>query len=312
MFEQNRMTAYDKLDWHYDAAVRAGQPAENAFTHIGLYLAWIIRHDLHDPDAFPADHVLAVKSGGMSGSDLADDIDGKLVADVLSAEGNAFTDAYYDRYLEDYAATFAHLPDYGVVDEPDNYGRIEEVIDRRYQAWVADGRPAPASGEDDPAVDTDSDPGAARELTAELDQLIAELDFVRELPNPDQLPHVAPDLERLVPADLTDPPMDVYSTDATDWNSSLLNRALRRLGVRPDDTAVASAIGGSGPSTFVVTLYAVLGADAARLQEEFRLVIERPGRGPWETREIAGRTVMWADERAFAAASGRKPGSSSM
>jgi hypothetical protein len=62
------MAAYDKLDWHYDAAVEAGQPGENGFTHIGIYLAWLIRHDLHDPDSFPADHVEAIKRGKMTGS----------------------------------------------------------------------------------------------------------------------------------------------------------------------------------------------------------------------------------------------------
>ncbi|MEJ7803359.1 MAG: hypothetical protein WKH68_08315 [Candidatus Limnocylindria bacterium] len=43
-------TAYDKLDYHVDGALQAGQPEERAFTHIGLYLAWLIRHDLHNPE----------------------------------------------------------------------------------------------------------------------------------------------------------------------------------------------------------------------------------------------------------------------
>jgi hypothetical protein len=29
------VTAYDKLDWHYDSALEAGQATENAFTRIG-------------------------------------------------------------------------------------------------------------------------------------------------------------------------------------------------------------------------------------------------------------------------------------
>src|SRR5690349_15012547 len=43
------VTSYDRIDWHLDSAIAAGQPEENAFAHIGLYLAWLIRHDLHDP-----------------------------------------------------------------------------------------------------------------------------------------------------------------------------------------------------------------------------------------------------------------------
>jgi hypothetical protein len=140
---------YDKLDWHLDGAVAAGQPEENGFVHIGFYLAWMIRHDLHDPLWFPPEHVAAVKAGEMSGSDLADDIDTKLGADEMSPEGSAFSDACYARYLEAYAQAFAHVPDYGVVDEPANEARAAEEIDRLYAGWVADGRPAPAGQADD-------------------------------------------------------------------------------------------------------------------------------------------------------------------
>ena len=69
------VAVYDKLDWHFDSAVAAGQPPENAFTHIGFYLAWLIRHDLHNARFLPPEHVEAVKHGEMTGSDLADDID---------------------------------------------------------------------------------------------------------------------------------------------------------------------------------------------------------------------------------------------
>ena len=48
------MASYDKLDWHLDAAVAAGRLEENAFTHIGIYLAWLIRNNLHDPESFPS------------------------------------------------------------------------------------------------------------------------------------------------------------------------------------------------------------------------------------------------------------------
>ena len=86
---------YDRLDWHLDSAIEAGQPPENAFTHIGLYLAWLIRRQLHAPEVFPAGHVAAVKAGEMTGSDLADDVDGKLLESIMTAEGRAFSDACY-------------------------------------------------------------------------------------------------------------------------------------------------------------------------------------------------------------------------
>jgi hypothetical protein len=135
------VAVYDKLDWHFDSAVSAGQPPENAFTHIGFYFAWLIRHDLHNPRQFPPEHVDAVKSGEMTGSNVADDIDTKLISQDMNAEGRAFSDARYSVYLSAYNELFTDLPDYGVVDEPANYRRAEQLLDRLYSEWVAEGRP---------------------------------------------------------------------------------------------------------------------------------------------------------------------------
>jgi hypothetical protein len=88
-------TKYDDVGYHAGPAEEAGQPREYAFTHIGLYLAWLIRHDLHDPRGFPPEHIEAVKRGEMTGSDLADDIDWKLLSDSMTSEGAAFSDARY-------------------------------------------------------------------------------------------------------------------------------------------------------------------------------------------------------------------------
>ncbi len=62
---------YDDVDWHIDGAIEAGQPEEQAFAHIGLYLSWLIRHDMHNPPMFPREHVASLKRGAMTGSDLA-------------------------------------------------------------------------------------------------------------------------------------------------------------------------------------------------------------------------------------------------
>ena len=123
-------------------AIDAGQPPENAFTHIGFYLAWLIRHDLHDRRWFPREHVAAVLSGEMTGSDLADDTDGKLMSEHMTDEGSAFSDARYRAYLHEYERLVADEPDYSVVDDAANYTRIAAAIDALYAAWVAGGRPA--------------------------------------------------------------------------------------------------------------------------------------------------------------------------
>jgi hypothetical protein len=107
-------------------------------------------------------------------------------------------------------------------------------------------------------------------------------------------PHEAPELEKLVPADLLDEALDVMSSSASHWGSSLLNRALRDLHVRPKDASVATALGGSGERTLAISIYRVPGIDADRLLERFASVIARPGRAGWQDRAIDGRRVSWA------------------
>lgn len=89
------MTLYDKLDWHAGSAVENGQPEEHGFAHIGLYLRWLVLHDLHDRSFIPDDHAAAVAAGDMTGSHLADDIDTKLGSWVMTREGAGFSDACY-------------------------------------------------------------------------------------------------------------------------------------------------------------------------------------------------------------------------
>jgi hypothetical protein len=282
-----RVTIYDELDWHYDTAIEAGQPEENAFTHIGLYLAWLIRHDLHDPDLIPKHHSDALKRGEMTGSDLADDIDGKLVGDVMTPEGQAFSDAVYQRYLADYATAFGDLPEYGVADDAAAYARIEPFIDRLYAEWVASGGPL---GAPEPDADVDFPPPLGDQDIAALESVVS----VIPPPRPDDKPHEAPVLERLLPTDLTDPPLETWSVSASGWGSSLLKHALTRLEVSPQDAVVVAGIGGHGEKTLAITLYAVRDVPADRLTEEFELVISLPPKGSWEVRQVAGTSVQWA------------------
>lgn len=327
------MTAYDRIDWHHDSAVAAGQPPEHAFAHIGLYLAWLIRHDLHDPEVFPPAHVTAVKRGGMTGSDVADDIDHKLTADVMSDEGRAFSDARYTAYLDEYGQVFATEADYSVVDDDRSYARVAPAIDRLYADWVADGRPPPAP-EPDEAGEAETDEAGEPEIDGagepELDDLAvdgsssgiwlegldeATAELAGELGGvvigdeaPDGVPHAAPELERLVPADLTTPPMAVHSVAASDWGSSLLNWALRRLEIGPQEATVVSAMGGAGPAVLTVLIYAVPGVTADRLSAAFEPSVLQPADGHAESRDVAGRTVNWVADSEFSVASWTRDG----
>lgn len=301
------MAVYDRLDWHYDSAVAAGQPPENAFTHIGFYLAWLIRHDLHEPRFLPAEHVEAVKRGEMAGSDLADDIDAKLVGQVMSDEGRAFSDARYEVYTTEYRESFKDLPDYAVIDDEPNYRRAEQLLDRLYADWVAAGRPkAPPTPkfEGDFPMPTPvmvmARPGLTKDQVDELPGPWSATEVtVLHPPAEEQVPHLAPDLERLIPRDLASPPMVVSSVRAADWGSSLLNRALKRLERRPKEAVVVIGIGGRGEQTLAVTIYAVPGVSAERLRGEFQVVFPRLPGSKWQSRVVAGKDVNWALGREF-------------
>lgn len=295
------VAVYDKLDWHYDSAVAAGQPPENAFTHIGFYLAWLFRRDLHNPELLPREHLAAVKRGEMTGSDLADDVDTKLVDHLMTAEGRAFSEARYEAYTTAYGEVFAELPDYGVVDDEANYRRAEELLNRLYSEWVAGGRPEaspePESGRDVPmpkSISVMLPPGFSHDALGDLLGPWADVERTVIRPPTAEEQHVAPDLEALIPVDLTSPPMELSSVRAADWGSSLLKRALRRLEVRPRDAVVVNALGGRGRHTLTIILYGVPGASAERLTGEFRTVVEGDPGSEWQPRVVAGKRVSWA------------------
>lgn len=294
-------TKYDDVDYHVGPAEEAGQPAEHAFTHIGLYLAWLIRHDLHDPRGFPPEHIEAVKRGDLTGSDLADDIDSKLLSDSMTAEGAAFSNARYRAYLGECAALFSEKPDYGVADDDATYATVEPLLDRLYAEWIAADRPA-------------SEPEAASPLVGEFagvlevadipwDDLIADgpgiyavevkPDGTYEVSRPEP-PHHDPSLEAVVPADLLDAPIEMSSGTGTN-QGSLLDRAFKQLGVRPRDVTIAHGFAREGEDVFGLTLYRVPGASADALSTAFAAAIFRPRGSVWETRRVGDTDVWWAE-----------------
>jgi hypothetical protein len=244
---------------------------------MGLMLAWLIRHDLHDPEMWPEEHVRALKAGEMTGSDLADDCDGKLVSDMFTPEGAAFLDRRYDAYLAAWEGLFVDWPAYGVRDDAQARATVEPLIDRLHADWVAGVPSAPvvAAASPGPA------PGAAK------------TEPVRPSQTATSAPAPAP--ITLVPPGLTDPPMEIESVDAAAWGASLLRRALLRLNVRATDATVVAGLGGAGDHTLTMTIYGVPGIPAEALLEEFASVIYKPGRAPWRERQADGRTVRWAD-----------------
>lgn len=303
---------YDDVGWHWDSAVEAGYPEENAATHIGLYLGWLIRRDMYEPEFFPGEWVAAIKRGEMTGSEALDSVDNKLVSDLMTDEARAFTDWYYDIYVSDYAHHFADKREWSIRDDALSQGRIEPVIDERFAEWKNLGRPKPSKtptpeaepsnldfGEITVQLTDIYDPGLDDDLRLAQEEALA---YAREQgweivePPPD--PHDAPDLEALVPTGLMVRPK-VWSTSAAHRGDRLLNRSLRRLSVEPQNVQVASGIGsaaGRDTGAISVTLFSVPGVEARQLEDEFSF-IHRTSRLPDAGRRtVAGRTVHWDND----------------
>jgi hypothetical protein len=141
---------YDKAKWHYDADnFGRDLPPEQGFVHTGLYLGWLVFHDFLDPVemADTRAEVEEVLRRERTGPELFEWVDGVLMSTMLTPEGDAFTHAYFDfdrgGYLRDYEAALAiGLPSvYHVADTWENYDRLAAIVDRRYAAWTAAGRP---------------------------------------------------------------------------------------------------------------------------------------------------------------------------
>jgi hypothetical protein len=287
---------YDKWDWHDGAALERGQPPEYGFTHIGFFLAWLIRHDLIDPSVIGEAHVEALKAGRLRPNDLADLVDGVVGSFEMRVEGVRFANAYYPRYMDDYQAAFSDLEDYAVPDAPEFEERAATLIDAAYAQWVADGRPdAPTPDEAFEAV-SEAWVGTDSRVEVNLADGSGPWDEAR---SPEigalnaHLPHHAPDLEAAIRA-VVDGALELSSVTVDGWGSTGLKGAFRRLGLDPKTGAVAIGMA-DGSDWLSVTLYRVPGASKDALEAEFPLVIpEGPGR-PWR-QEHAGSVDIYRSE----------------
>jgi hypothetical protein len=301
------MAYYDRVDYHEDGALAAGQPIEQAAAHIGLFLQWLIRRDLHSPEMIPEAHVAAVRDGRLTGSDLMDDIDGKLGSFDVTAEGAAFTGFMYDRYLDAFNEEFAEDGEYATLDDAASYVRIAPRIDALWETWVAAGRPIPPTEPESepangPAWPPDREPTLEQidAINAEMVESMREAGYEVHAVRVDQLPrpHASPAAEAGIPVDLTDPPLELSSVPASRFGSSLLNRALKTLGVAAKDATVISGVGGSGESTLMVARYIVPGVPADRLLEVMALGIHAPS-GRWVREQVGDKQVAVSRDRQF-------------
>lgn len=117
---------------------------EAGATHIGMYMAWMILHELVSEElrAHAAERIAALKAREITGPEfVVDQLDCKLMDGDLSEQGNAFTLDYYPKqfpldYMEAFgvddstADVFCSVPDTW-----DNFAKIGKVIDVRFEVW---------------------------------------------------------------------------------------------------------------------------------------------------------------------------------
>lgn len=120
---------------------------EAGATHIGMFMAWIILHEMvsdwHRED--DAEAIAKVKAREITGAQFVIDyLDCKLMDDDLSDLGNKFAASYYETgYYRDYMEAMGvdneTADDFCRVDDTwDNYAKIARIVDRRFDAFKKD------------------------------------------------------------------------------------------------------------------------------------------------------------------------------
>ena len=139
----NEPIVYDKAKYHYGGDYPEELPIEQAFVHTGMFLGWVIDHNLFSEEFAEetGDLIAAFKSRRVTGREIYEHWDGALVDDMLSDRGNEFARYYYNfdkgDFLNDYDEVLgADLPSlYHVEDTWENYEKMKERIDQRYKDW---------------------------------------------------------------------------------------------------------------------------------------------------------------------------------
>jgi hypothetical protein len=132
----------DRADWHYGGDYPPGLPPENAGTHIGIYLAWIIHRSLGSKtlQKYAGAIYQQVLNRQATGRDLLlTELDEKFFPELLNQEAREFTRDYYEsnEYVVDYDRVLGGDLEtlYHVEDSWENYDRMAPVLDQRLQAW---------------------------------------------------------------------------------------------------------------------------------------------------------------------------------
>jgi hypothetical protein len=145
---------YDKAKYHFEADnFPEDLDEKQAYVHTGFYYGWLANNDFFK-DSFVADFgqdIQEFKDGKITAPELFMRVDGVLVSDDLTDEGNDFTYAYFDfnrgAYLRDYEAlydakklTWIPIEDegfclYQIEDSKENFSAVSGMLDKQYAYW---------------------------------------------------------------------------------------------------------------------------------------------------------------------------------
>ena len=135
---------YDDAEIYFLNFENDDLPNEAGATHIGMFVAWLIIHNLvsEDLQEEAAEEIEKVKSREITGRDFVVDIcDCKLFDEELNEEGNEFTTWYYEtKYIEDYCQVFeitggTTVEFCSVEDNWENFDKLAPVLDKRFEDW---------------------------------------------------------------------------------------------------------------------------------------------------------------------------------
>jgi hypothetical protein len=140
---------FDDWRWHVEGQFPTDQAPEQAYVHIGLFVAWLACRGLLDPGwverAGLLDRTIALAERRSEPCALLEGTQGRLTRPMLSPEGAAFASAYYAPqygYPSDWRRVFGRPADrYDVPGDWETYDRVAAVVDGRYAAWIKAGRP---------------------------------------------------------------------------------------------------------------------------------------------------------------------------
>lgn len=135
---------YDDASWHYNDDFPQHLSKNNASTHIGMFMNWIIENNFIG-EYYKAKYdkeIELVNQSKITGTQfLIQYCDEKLTSDEINDRIKHFVDFYYEeKYLEDYCIYLAHTITkeesiYAIKDSINNYNIIKKILSDRYQQW---------------------------------------------------------------------------------------------------------------------------------------------------------------------------------